>query len=399
VVIGWRSTDGIHWERAGQAKLNTQVEPWPPGTPNKKPRVYAGVAITGPGGEDSSSATFGAYIVSAKGLLGEYYADENFKELKFTRPETKLEMNWDHKSPSPEISPERFSARWTGQVEPRYSEAYRIYVDGNEDTRIWLDGKEVRRVSRNAKPNEAFGNEMTLEAGRKYDIRIDFKKGQKPSPLRVGWSSPKQKFEWLPAHQLSYVYSSSSPDEETIVTTLIPRGIWLRNGAFLAGELISSDGSASHIKLGGETDLTVFNQKIAYVLFRTCRRAIPIETLGSKTGLLLSNGDFLESEFESLKDRRLRLTSVLFGQKSFQLDQPEPLALMLNKSMPDDTSLEVALLDGSILKAKTLHNNGRQWLVNDSALGPLAIPQNQVVEIRHTGAVVASRAQGPAKTP
>ncbi|MDB6033262.1 MAG: Na-Ca exchanger/integrin-beta4 [Verrucomicrobiales bacterium] len=397
IVIGWRSEDGVHWQRAGQAKLSTRIEPWPPGAVHKKPLLYVGTAVTGPGEALSSTAKFGAYVVSAKGLLGEYYADDNFKELKFTRAETKLEMNWDHKSPAPEISPERFSARWTGQVEPRYSERFRIYVDGNEETQIWLNGEKLRRVSRTAKPAEASGNEVSFEAGRKYDIRIDFKKGEKPSPMRLGWSSASQAFEWIPAHQLSYTYSSKSPNEESIASALVPKGIWLRNGSFLAGDLISSDGSSSLIKFGHVKELAVFNQKIAYVLFRSCRRAMPLEAIGNKTGLLLSNGDFLESELEGLKERKLRLTSVLFGQRSFSLDQPEPLALVLNKTMPDDTTSEIALLNGSILRAKSLRKNGNKWLVNDSALGQMDIPEDEIVEIRNKRSLVASRSESTDK--
>jgi hypothetical protein len=399
VVIGWRSEDGTHWQRVGQARLNTRIEAWPPEAVHKKPVLYAGTALTGPGEGHSATVRFSAYSVSAKGLLGEYYADDNFKELKFTRPETKLEMNWDNKSPSPEISPERFSARWTGQVEAKYSELYRFYVDGNEDTHIWLDGEEIRRVPRNAKPAEVQGNERRLEAGHKYDIRIDFKKGKKAAPLRLGWSSASQAVEWIPARQLSYIYSSATPDEATVASQVLPKGIWLRNGTFLAGELISSDGSSSVVNFGQNRKLTVFNQKIAYVLFRSCRRAMPVETVGNKTGLLLANGDFLESDFEGLKERRLRLTSVLFGQRSFNLDLPEPLALVLNKSNPDKTDAEVAMLDGTILKAKSLRKNGNSWFVNDSTLGQVEIAESDIAEIRNGGALVASRGQETGQGP
>lgn len=392
LVIGWQSRDGETWERVGQAKLKAKKEPWPAGAQHQKPVLYAGVAVTSSGDETVSSAQFGEYIVNAKGLLGEYYADEHFKELYFTRPETKLEMMWSNKAPGPELSPEHFSARWSGQVESRYSELYRIYLDGNEDTRIWLDGREIPRVPRNTKAKDYAGQEIPLVAGRKYDVRIEFRKGEKSSPLRLGWSSSSQPFEWIPAQQLSYCYTATSPDEQKQTNaTLMAQGIWLRNGSFLAGQLLSSDGSSSQVKFGEGQTLNVYNQKIAYVLFRSTRRALPLQQAENKSGLFLSNGDFLESEFDGLKDGNLRLTSILFGQRMFSLEKPEPLALVLNKPVPDNAAAEVVLVDGSVLKAKSLRMDGQRWMVQDSALGQLSIQERQIAEIRNPQAMAAAR--------
>lgn len=391
MVIAWRSQDGLTWQRAGQVKLNTRVEPWPPGSDHNKPVLYAGVGLTGPGGEEMATARFAEYTVTAKGLLGEYYADDHFKNLKFTRPDTKLEMNWDRKSPSPEIQPERFSARWTGLLEPKYSENYRFYLDGNDQTQIWVDGRPIPRVSRNPKSNAYGGQEVPLRAGERCALRIDFVKTDKPSALKLSWSSRSQNLEIIPAHQLSYTYSSATPLDEVVTNTLVPKGVWLRNGGFVAGDFLASDSSSSQIAWSGQRRMTLFNQKIAHVLFRTSRRPIPWELADNKTGVFLGNGDFLECEFDSLRDRTLRVTSVLFGLKSFNLDNPEILALVLNKVVPDTAATEISLIDGTLLKVKSLRPSGSNWLVHDLTLGELTIPQNEIAELRSAQAMVASR--------
>src|SRR3712207_5082677 len=51
------------------------------------------------------------------GLLGEYYNNANFTDLKLTRVDPLLNFSWDTGSPAPTISPDTFSVRWTGQLE------------------------------------------------------------------------------------------------------------------------------------------------------------------------------------------------------------------------------------------------------------------------------------------
>jgi hypothetical protein len=314
--------------------------------------------------------------------MGEYYASPDFTSPKFARLDTKLEMNWDHTSPAADIPPERFSARWTGMLEARYSEPYRFTLDAPEGTRLWLNGDELERVAWGSKPAPEQGNQRILRAGEKYDLRVDFKKGEKGGRLRLGWSSPSQKLEIIPAHQLSYLFNARTPDEETVSAPLVAKGIWLRNGTFLAGDLISSDGSSSQINFAGKQGFNVFNQKIARVIFRNSRRVIPFETAAGQTGLFLQNGDFLASEFESLKERTLRMTSLLFGRRTFNLEHPEVLALVLNNPVSESEGMRVKLLDGSVLHAQALNAARDQWLVQDELLGSIAIPETEILELR-----------------
>src|SRR3954468_24212975 len=147
LVIGWRSTNGVTWERAGQAKLSIKTEPFPANSTHYKPRLYVGACITGPGSDAIATARFGQYSITGKGLMGEYYAAPDFTSPKFARLDTKLEMNWDHASPAADIPPERFSARWTGLLEAKFSEPYRFCLDGPEGTRLWINGEELQRVA------------------------------------------------------------------------------------------------------------------------------------------------------------------------------------------------------------------------------------------------------------
>src|SRR5205085_154835 len=113
--------------------------------------------------------------------------------------------------------------------------------------------------------------------------------------------SPSQKYEVIGADQFSYTYTPASPEEQTLANRYVSRGIWLRNGTFLAAEVISSDGSAFVADFAGRKNIKLSNQQIAHIAFRGSRHPFAFEATDRKTGVLLNNGDLLESEVQELK--------------------------------------------------------------------------------------------------
>ena len=62
------------------------------------------------------------------GLRGEYYDDLGFGSFKRTRVDPNINYNWGEGAPDPTIGPDTFSIRWTGTIEPQYSEEYTFYT-------------------------------------------------------------------------------------------------------------------------------------------------------------------------------------------------------------------------------------------------------------------------------
>lgn len=48
---------------------------------------------------------------------------------------------WNMTSPAAGIAGEWFSARWEGQVVPRYTETYTFYTQAEDGTRLWVNGQ------------------------------------------------------------------------------------------------------------------------------------------------------------------------------------------------------------------------------------------------------------------
>lgn len=127
----------------------------------------------------------------APGLTGRYYGTpEPQGEPVFTRNDAKIDFNWTIFNPDgslfPGVFPEQgFSVVWTGKL--RSEEGFKGLMGfGAEDSmRLYIDGELIldcwgeERFSDRVVP---FG----LEAGRSYDLRVEFSNDQQGALLRFG---------------------------------------------------------------------------------------------------------------------------------------------------------------------------------------------------------------------
>lgn len=97
---------------------------------------------------------------------------------------------------------EEFSVKWSGQIEPKYSETYTFYTFSNDGVRLWVGGQPVIANWTNHSGAEDRGT-ISLSAGRKYDIKLDYYQSGGGSTIKLFWSSDSQQKEIIPASQLS----------------------------------------------------------------------------------------------------------------------------------------------------------------------------------------------------
>jgi len=79
------------------------------------------------------------------GLAAHYWDNATFSGTpKVTRTDRTLNFAWRIKgSPDASIRAGTFAARWTGFVQPQYSETYTLLTLSDDTVRVWLDGKVV----------------------------------------------------------------------------------------------------------------------------------------------------------------------------------------------------------------------------------------------------------------
>jgi hypothetical protein len=94
-----------------------------------------------------------------------------------------------------------FSVRWTGQVQPRSSGNYTFTTVSDDGVRMWVNGNQIINNWQDQAPTESSGT-VTLEAGKKYDIRVEYYQGAGGAVMQLFWHGPGQSREVIPQSQL-----------------------------------------------------------------------------------------------------------------------------------------------------------------------------------------------------
>lgn len=159
----------------------------------------------------------------------------------------------------------------------------------------------------------------------------------------------------------------------------LPMGVLTWSGAFLSGGVRAADDSVvSLVDAPGGISLTTANTAAIFFQPLTPCRANALRAL--RPGVLLATGDFVEGEFKSVELGKVRLTSVLFGGRSFEVGR-EAAAVILRKPALPLEQFEVRLTDGSALIARGLRAEGGALLLEDPFLRDLRLPAAQLDEI------------------
>jgi beta-glucosidase len=151
--------------------------------------VYAlGATLTGEVGAPVPVST------SPGGFKGEYF---NNKELQGTpvvvRTDEQINFDWSRGRPAPQINEDGFSARWTGKFTPPQSGAYRLGATADDGVRVYLDGQLLvdAWAGNQASQIRTVMKEVNLEAGRAYDLRVEYFEDIRNAIAKFVWSFPQ----------------------------------------------------------------------------------------------------------------------------------------------------------------------------------------------------------------
>ena len=148
-----------------------------------------------------SLAALGA-PAAATGLRGTYFGDVAFTWHKCTRVDPTVDFDWSNTGPGCNISGEKYSVRWTGTIEPRYSETYTFSTVSDDGVRLYIDGKLIIDNWRDQGVMEHQGT-IALKAGAPYSIQLDYYNNYLTGTVKLFWSSRSQTKEVVPAVRLT----------------------------------------------------------------------------------------------------------------------------------------------------------------------------------------------------
>ena len=132
------------------------------------------------------------------GLALVYFDGMNFEKEASRTVDTVIEHRWPDPPlgsiPSGLSSLQRFSARWTGELIAAEDGEHEIGVEGDDGFRLWLDDQLVAEDWQLGPPRFK-GQRMTLRAGQRLKVRIDYFQETRGRLLRLAWRTPAQQRE------------------------------------------------------------------------------------------------------------------------------------------------------------------------------------------------------------
>ena len=154
------------------------------------------------------------------GLLGNYWSN-HVSSAPYTgaptlvRTDATVNFNWGTGSPDPSISVDSFTAKWLGAVEPQFNETYTFYTTTDDGVRLWVNGQLIIDHWVDQSPTEWSGN-ITLLAGQRYNIEMDYYENGGGAEAILSWSSPSAPKAVIPTSQL---YPVTNPPPVTVITS------------------------------------------------------------------------------------------------------------------------------------------------------------------------------------
>jgi beta-glucosidase len=153
----------------------------------------------------------------AQGLKGEYFNNKDLSGAPaVVRIDPGINFDWANGAPDPKIDPDNFSVRWTGRLLPEKTNDYLLSVTTDDGVRLSLDGKLLldQWVPRGATTDYV---PVRLEAGRAYDLRIEYYENGGYACAFLGWNvEPKEDVLFQQA-----VDAARSADAAVVVTGLV----------------------------------------------------------------------------------------------------------------------------------------------------------------------------------
>ncbi len=184
------------------------------------------------------------------GLRAEYVNNTTLTApVVLTRTDATVNFDWGNGSPASGINTDNFSVRWTGQVEAPTTGTYTFSTTCDDGVRLWVNGTQLINDWNNHPPTTNTGTPLTLTAGQRYDIRIDYYENGGGAAAKLGWSYPGQAQQIVPQSRL-YPATTSFPSarvatfgemETPALMQVYPvpaqESVWVRYHAETAGDV------------------------------------------------------------------------------------------------------------------------------------------------------------------
>ena len=151
-----------------------------------------------------------AAVGGGVGLRGQYWANvsrTDFTNETFiaaptlTHSEEAVDFDWNAAGPDPLVSPDQLIARWSGSVQPQYTDNYEFAVVAKGGVRLWINDRLlINDWPARSSPvtNQAA---IQMHAQQFYNLRLEYANGT-GGAVQLLWRRPSADFAIIPKTQL-----------------------------------------------------------------------------------------------------------------------------------------------------------------------------------------------------
>jgi hypothetical protein len=154
----------------------------------------------------------------------------------------------------------------------------------------------------------------------------------------------------------------------------------LTSGSVVAGRPLWVDGDEM-VFAGGPRVVRVPMAAVARIAYAPLNAEMAWKARASRPGVWVGSGDFFDAEFQGVRQDKLRMSSVLYGLRTFDVDE-EVQALVLRGGVATRAAVELRAVDGSVLLATAMSFVDGDVVLREPALGEVRVPAFQIAELR-----------------
>ncbi|HUR47438.1 MAG TPA: PA14 domain-containing protein [Candidatus Saccharimonadales bacterium] len=361
----------VHSTGSGRARLSWSG----PGIPKSaipSDRLYPVVDF--PGHRSSVGA-------ATNGLLATYYEKTDLSGSTFTRIEPGVQFAASN-APVPGLSDTNYSVRWNGQLRADFSESFTFYIAADEGVRFAVNGSTLIDQWNQEGPLD-LTQQVFLVAGEKSEIELELKNTQGDARARLEWGSASVPKAIVPTDHL---FPSKPPVRATHgdANAKAPIGLALRNGGFVGTKVTKA--TETQISVGGTLERITFSTvNVARINCQPVSQTMAAKIPAGRTGVLLSNGDFIESDFRRMDDTTVEVSSVLFGLRKYDAKK-EVLVIVLRDPKSSAWQYQIRLADQTRLFVGSMALNAEGITLLDPAFASFRLKAAQIRSLaKHTG--------------
>ena len=137
------------------------------------------------------------------GLTGRYFANTSLSGSPVLTRTEQVNFDWSNRSPGAGAPSDNFSVRWTGEVQAPSGGSFRFRTVSDDGVRLWVNNvRVINNWSQHSATTNTSGS-ITLAAGVKYTIRMEYFEARGNAVARLQWRLPgSTQYQAIPRERL-----------------------------------------------------------------------------------------------------------------------------------------------------------------------------------------------------